>query len=130
MNRKYLDDIGDTARWDNCWGEPGDELSKSDQQFLDEYGVNPREVFNLDTAFFEWLYERVMAYENIAENFVKLDTVRDGFRYQDHTYSQRELMHILIDKLKAVLDDGVDYDAKLVKEICTIWGELLPAMWY
>lgn len=130
MSRKYLDDIGDTARWDNCWGEPGDELSKSDQQFLDEYGVNPREVFNLDTAFFEWLYERVMAYENIAENFVKLDTVRDGFRYQDHTYSQRDLMHILIDKLKAVLDDGVDYDANLVKEICTIWGELLPAMWY
>lgn len=128
MNRKYLDDIGDTSRWDNCWGEPDKELGKDGQRFLDEYGVNPREVLNLDTAFFEWLYERVLAYEKWS--IADIDEQRDLFIYHGTSYTQRELMHMLIDKLKAVLNDGVDYNEELVKDICEIWGGLLPAMWY
>lgn len=129
MNRKYLDDIGDNFRWDNCWGEPGEELDEQDKQFFDEYGVNPRELFNLDTAFFEWLYERLMAYDIVAGNVVKLDE-ENNFSFREQNYSQRELIHVLVDKLKVILNDGVDYNEDLVKEICEIWGILLPAMWY
>ena len=52
MNRKYLDDIGHTSRWDNGWGEPLDEQEAADiQKAVDRCGVDPRECFQPRCVF-------------------------------------------------------------------------------
>ena len=63
MKRKYLDDAGITDRWDT-WdlGENGPERIKKYKKIRKETGVDPRELWNLDHAFYCWLYERLVAY--------------------------------------------------------------------
>ena len=61
MNRKYLDDIGITDRWDT-WGLGDEEAVKEHQKQQSVYGFDARETFSLDHAFYLWLYERLMMY--------------------------------------------------------------------
>ena len=106
------------------------------------YGVHYRDTWSLDFTFYMWLYERLRAYVDIAGSFIDI-TSRYDFEYKVETYSQLELINILESKLEDIIkgefDDALAYECyeeecvakeELIKEICEIWGILLPAMWW
>ena len=56
--RKYLDDIGYTDRPDT-WNKD-DKRQKIWRKQRKKYGFDNREIWNMDLAFYLWLYERLI----------------------------------------------------------------------
>ena len=81
-------------------------------------------------------------YMKVADPVVDLNFHK--FEYKSKTYTQRELILKLIDLLKEHLLSEeewykinkeeipifVDRYEKRIKEICEIWGIILPTMWW
>ena len=134
MNRKYLDEIGDTCRWDNGWGEPLDEKEAADiQKAVDRCGVDPRECFNLDVSFYEWLYERLMRYKQDASKVVTLGPIGGLFEFKGAQFSQEQMIDGMLERLRLILSDkipDVDEEDKACREVGEMWAIVLPAMWW
>lgn len=138
MGRKFLEDIG--------YEEEKIKHSKKRKKRLakqrKKYGFDEVETWSLKDTFYYWLYERLKMYMKVADPVVNLNFHK--FEYKSKTYTQRELILKLIDLLKEhILSEEkwyeindeeipifVDRYKKRTKEICEIWGIILPAMWW
>ena len=152
MKHKYLEEIGVVEKKpSNHYGKlilkPKKLFKKIARDYRlkryeKEYGVHYRDTWSLDFTFYMWLYERLKAYVDIAGSFVDI-TSRYDFEYKGETYSQLDLINILECKLEDIIKGEFDDDFansyygeecvnrnELIKEICEIWGILLPSMWW
>ena len=152
LRHKYLEEIGVVEKkFSNHYGKlilkPKTLLKKIARDYRlkryeKEYGVHYRDTWSLDFTFYLWLYERLRSYVDIASTFIDI-TSRYDFEYKGETYSQLELINILESKLEDIIKGEFDDDFansyyeeecvnrnELIKEICEIWGILLPSMWW
>lgn len=126
---KYLDDLGlkieeygtnfisDDDPREECWCKE-----------RKEYGFDNRETWALDRIFIEWIYTRVMMYKEYA----CVDTSFHKVSYKDNTITQGEAIDKILDLSKQILLD-VDNDELCFnnsREICDLWKEVLPYMWW
>ena len=128
MAHKYLEDIGIT---DSPYNWRGDSFKWRHERQV--YGFDSRECWNLDYTFYLWLYERLMKYLEDAESVVDLTWTK--VEYNGKTYTQRELIDMMLERLKRFLtdEDFNDYEEenfKWLHEIEKIWAVILPAMWW
>lgn len=132
MNRKYLDEIGITDRPDTWF--INDEDPRKEQWKLEQetYGFDQRETWSLDFSFYLWLYERLKMFKEVANKVVNLEFHK--FEYEYKTYTQLELIDLLIKKLEFRLssdyDDSNELHTKYSDDIAEIWKIILPAMWW
>lgn len=113
-----------------------DKRSKSWKQDKKKYNVDPREVWDLDTTFYYWLYEHLKMYLMKAEPVV--DLMYHKFTYNNQDYTQLELIDWMIHNLEYMLSDKINsclknQEAKYkekAKEVAEIWALILPSMWY
>ena len=128
MSHKYLDDIGVTnTPW--SWRK-GDSFRWRHER--DTIGFDGRECWDLEDTFYFWLYERLMKYVEDAEEVVDLTWTK--VKYNGKTYSQRELIDMMLERLKySFSDDYNSYNEEefnYVHEVEEIWAVILPAMWW
>ena len=128
MAHKYLEDIGIT---DGPYNWRGDSFKWRHERQV--YGFDSRECWNLDYTFYLWLYERLMKYLEDAEPVVDLTWTK--VEYNGKIYTQRELIDMMLERLKRFLtdEDFNDYEEenfKWLHEIEKIWAVILPAMWW
>lgn len=110
-------------------------------------GVDSRDSWSLDTAFYQWLYEHLCQYVEDSEEYVELTYHK--FIYKDKEYNQLELINLLKnitadvllfdgangleeedeEKRKEIFEKNVKSYEILRREICDIWFLLLPCMW-
>lgn len=129
MKRKYLDDIGVKERHD-LWNKD-DKRQKKWKKQRRKYGFDERETWCLESAFYCWLYERLMFYREKAP----VDLSYRKFDFKGKEYTQGELIDIMLERLRLCLTDdgynclvGEQYDQ--ITEIAQIWAIVLPAMWW
>ena len=124
MQRKYLDDLGITERPDT-WN-PDDSRQNQWEEQRKIYGFDERETWSLETAFYLWLYERLKMY--LEYTIVDLDFYK--FEYKGKTYTQKQMIDMMIERLKEYLTDETDEKSfeKYPNEICEIWALVLPVM--
>lgn len=128
MAHKYLEDIGIT---DGPYNWRGDSFKWRHERQV--YGFDSRECWDLDYTFYLWLYERLMKYLEDADPVVDLTWTK--VEYNGKTYTQRELIDMMLERLKRFLtdEDFNDYEEenfKWLHEIEKIWAVILPAMWW
>ena len=128
MAHKYLEDIGII---DGPYNWRGDSFKWRHERQV--YGFDSRECWNIDYTFYLWLYERLMKYLEDAEPVVDLTWTK--VEYNGKTYTQRELIDMMLERLKRFLTDEAfnDYEEenfKWLHEIEKIWAVILPAMWW
>ena len=139
MGRKFLEDIGIKEEKIKHSKKRKKRLAKQRKK----YGFDEVETWSLKNTFYRWLYERLKMYMKVADPIVDLNFHK--FEYKSKTYTQLDLINILIgllkdqllaerEYLKAKTMDEIDaiwerYDER-TKEICEIWGIILPAMWW
>ena len=124
MQRKYLDDLGITDRPDT-WN-PDDRRQNQWEEQRKIYGFDERETWSLETAFYLWLYERLKMY--LEYTIVDLDFYK--FEYKGKTYTQKQMIDMMIERLEEYLTDETDEKSfeKYPNEICEIWALVLPVM--
>lgn len=129
---KYLTDLGiseSDIMQNICEPDPKREVKWKKQE--EEYGFDDRETWALDISFCQWLYERLMMYKEIAGKVVNLEYYK--FDIHGSKMSQIECIDAILELLKPnllnnnFLDNFYQND---LKEICYIWGKILPAMWW
>ena len=127
---KYLDDLGIPINEYGTNFMPDDDSREKDwSKERKEYGFDNRETWNLNRIFIEWIYTRVKMYKEytcriINTNFHKIT-------YKDNEITQAEAMDKILELSKLCLlsdDDELIYGN--LREICDIWKELLPLMWW
>lgn len=96
-----------------------------------KYGFDSRETWSLDSAFFTWLYERLMLYRKEASKIVDLTYYR--FNIDGHQYTQIEAIDEMLRLLRKILKHGrpdTDKNRERGKKVIRIWAEVFPAMWW
>ena len=138
MGRKFLEDIGIKEEKIKHSKKRKKRLAKQRKK----YGFDEVETWSLENTFYYWLYERLKMYMKVADPVVDLNFHK--FEYKSKTYTQKELILKLIDLLKENIlarenwykidneEIPVFFDRynERTKEICEIWGIILPAMWW
>lgn len=97
------------------------------------YGFDERETWNLDKIFIEWIYTRVKMYKEFASKAVQLDFHQLTFKGEK--YTQIQMIDLLLNKCEKILkfdfvDRHCDENADIQRDICDIWKEILPVMWW
>lgn len=112
---KYLDDLGL-------------KIEEYGTKEREEYGFDVRETWNLDNTFVEWIYTRVLMYKE--RNCV--DTSFHKVSYKDSSITQEEAMDMILSLSKQILLDMDNDELRLknFREICDLWKEILPLMWW
>ena len=94
----------------------------------EEYGFDNRETWNLDRIFIEWIYTRIMMYKECCI----LDLNYHKFAYKDLELTQGEIIDKILELAKEILldinNDNLFYNNS--REICDLWKEILPYMWW
>lgn len=97
------------------------------------YGFDERETWNLRDDSLGWLYERIKMYVDVCD--VDLDQVK--FDYQENTLNQREILNKICENIELYFDakyscepDKWNKRTTYLNEIGTLWGLVLPAMWW
>ncbi len=127
MKRPYLDSLGhNVLRWDKV--ERGLKYKIYYWKEKMKTGIDPREMWSLDLAFYCWLYERIMMF---LEDDNPIDLEYGKYDIHGEMLTQKEVLERLADGLRALLtdDDAFDYSAENVEELMYLWGKVLPAMW-
>lgn len=126
---KYLDDLGIPINEYGTNFMSDDDPRKEDwSKERKEYGFDNRETWNLDRIFIEWIYTRVMMYKEytiVATSFHKIT-------YKGNEITQGQAMDKILELAKEIL---LDMDNNKLfynnsREICDIWKEVLPYMWW
>lgn len=128
MAHKYLEDIGVT---DTPWNWHKEDSFKWRHE-RQTFGFDSRECWDLDYTFYLWLYEHLMKYLEDAEKMVDLTWTKVD--YNGKTYTQRELIDMMLERLKRRLSKEYDElnedDYNYAHEIEKIWVVILPVMWW
>lgn len=126
---KYLDDLGlKIKEYGTNFMDDDDPREENWAKEREEYGFDNRETWNLDRTFIEWIYTRVMMYKE----YTCVDVDFHKFSYKDEAITQGEAMDRILDLAKQILlnsdNDELWYENS--REICDLWKEVLPCMWW
>lgn len=126
---KYLDDLNiPINEYGTNFMPDDDSRAESWSKEREEYGFDNRETWNLDRIFIEWIYTRVMMYKEYSI----VDTSYHKIKYKDTEITQGEAIDKILKLAKEILldmdNDELFYDNS--REICDIWKEILPCMWW
>lgn len=126
---KYLDDIGlKIENYGTNFMPDGDPREEYWSKEREEYGFDNRETWNLDRIFMEWIYTRVMMYKECTI----VDTSFYKVKYKDEFITHGEAMDKILDLAKQALLDSEKDEVwyKNLREVCDLWKEVLPLMWW
>ena len=97
------------------------------------YGFDERETWDLRDTSLGWIYERIKMYIDICD--VDMDFV--GFSFKGKKMTQREVMNKICEDIELYFDakyscepDKWEKRVSYLNEIGTLWGLVLPAMWW
>lgn len=126
---KYLDDLGiPINEYGTNFMSDDDSRQKSWTKEREKYGFDNRETWNLDRMFVEWIYTRVMMYKE----YTIVNTSFHKISYKDTEITQGQAIDMVLSLAKQCLlnsnDDKLFYDN--LREICDLWKEVLPYMWW
>ena len=114
--------------------EKTDERIKNYREIKKEYGVDPRETWNLDTQFAYWLFTRCKMYLQEASKVVDLSYHK--FEFEGKTYTQEESINQIIEWTKPYVkkyslagDEEIEA-CENVQKACKLWSVIVPAMWW
>ena len=126
---KYLDDLGlKIEEYGTNFMSDDDSRKENWAIEREEYGFDGRETWNLDKIFIEWIYTRVKYYKE--HTCADMDFYK--FKYKDNVITQNEVINKILELAKQILLD-IDNNELFVKnsrEICDLWKEILPYMWW
>lgn len=98
-----------------------------------EHGFDSREIWNLDYAFYCWLYERVMfKLKDFDDNRYSSSKV---LYWNGKQYSERDLLNEMAIRLRYYFKTRDEYlflsdeDKKYIEEIGKMWCIILHSMW-
>lgn len=136
MGHKYLEDIGVTANRELWWLDnasyPNDKRIDQWKKEREVYGFDDRETWELQFAFYFWLYERLMMYVEHAGTIVNLEY--HTFEYEGKEYNQKQLIDLILERLRFCFSPEFDeYNEKhveIVSSIAKLWAIVLPVMWW
>lgn len=126
---KYLDDLGlKIEKYGTNFMSDDDPREESWSKERKEYGFDNRETWNLDRIFIEWIYTRVMMYKEYA----CVDTSFHKFSYKDEEITQGQAIDRILELSKEILiePDNTQLWCENIIEICDLWKEVLPYMWW
>lgn len=97
------------------------------------YGFDERETWNLRDLSLGWMYEHIKMYIDKCD--VNLDYAK--FNYQEETLTQREVLDRICKDIELYFYAKYSFDPNewgkrvpYLNEIGTLWGLVLPAMWW
>ena len=97
------------------------------------YGFDERETWNLKEFSLGWMYEHIKMYMDVCD--VDLDYAK--FKYKEKTLSQKEILDRICKDIELYFDAQFSFDpdewekrVSYLNEIGTLWGLVLPAMWW
>ena len=97
------------------------------------YGFDERETWGLRDLSLGWLYEHIKMYIDVCD--VDLDYAE--FDYQNETLTQKEVRDRICKDIELYFDATYSFDpdkwlqrVPYLNEIGTLWGLVLPAMWW
>ena len=126
---KYLDDLGlKIEDYGTNFCDDEDSRNEKWKKEREEYGFDERETWNLDRMFIEWIYTRIKLYQEV--NCV--DTSFYKFTYNGEELTQEQMMNRILCLAQDILLKNIDDNkiSETMKEICDIWKEILPCMWW
>ena len=126
---KYLDDLNIPINEYGTNFMPDDDYrAESWSKEREEYGFDNRETWNLDRIFIEWIYTRVMMYKEYSI----VDASYHKIKYKDTEITQGEAIDKILKLAKEILLNMDSYELFYdnSREICDIWKEILPCMWW
>lgn len=135
VRNKYLEDLGIKV---NEYGTNFCDKSDGRWSFWtkqrDKYGFDERETWNLDEAFYEWIYSRLQMYVDVCIvdlTFHKFEYTPTG-QTEPVTVTQGEAIEIIKNEAKRmILQDGWDKNYKpFDKNIMGLFCDVLPALWW
>lgn len=125
---KYLDDLDiPIDEYGTNFMSDDDHRAESWSKEREEYGFDNRETWNLDRIFIEWIYTRVMMYRE--HSIVNTDFHK--ITYKDNKITQGQAIDKILELAKQSLlsnDEELFYENS--REICDLWKEVLPYMWW
>lgn len=132
---KYFEELGiKTENYGTNFISDDDPRQERWAKEREEYGFDSRECWNLDQTFIEWIYTRVKKYKQYA--CVNLDYHKIDYKCGEITQGQA------IDKIMELAEEilvgnGVmnpsrsdEVRCENSREICDLWKEVLPCMWW
>lgn len=134
QKNKYLDDLGlKQEEYGINFTKDNDKRKTEWEQQREVYGFDERETWNMGTTFMEWLYSHLKMYDEI--NIV--NTSYHTFEFQGKTYTQQELMDLIMEKCEYFLLNQDKPDLNLenkayeeAKIAIQAFAEVFPAMWW
>lgn len=108
----------------------GDKRQKNWKKQRKKYGFDERETWNLDTAFYQWLYPRLRMYNEI--NCV--DATAIIYEYKGKEVNLQWCIDRMLKRLKYILvvgelDDFEKYHNS-IDEVLDLFRMCLPALWW
>ena len=110
-----------------------DELDSRHERWCKQeevYGFCDKETWDLDVAFAQCIYERLMMYKEVANEAI--DLTFHKFEYNGKKYTQLELINILIEDCKMVIigsDIDIEY-MKIMEEVYDILKLCHHTLWW
>lgn len=124
--REFLDEMG----VDYTYTVNDDPRASLWAEERERYGFDSRETWSLDSSMRFLLYERLCLFVKNAESVV--DLTASKIEWDGKTYSQREMINMILDDLRTVFADEyeeiVSDDFK--KNIWLKWAEIENYMWW
>lgn len=135
MSHKYLEELklSEDDMWflDDSW-EKDEDRKKKWKAERQEYGFDSRETWDLDAAFYLWLYERIRMYVDCASGLINMDY--HTIEFKGATYTQIEVINMILERVRFYFSpeykDYVIEHTQQIKEITELWGLVLPMMWW
>lgn len=89
-----------------------------------------RDCWDLDTAFYKWLAERLPVYLKDADKVVDLTLYT--FNYHGETFTQKEMIEKLIVLVNNILteDQWNLIRCDNCRQALEIWSMIIPCMWW
>lgn len=98
------------------------------------YGFDERETWDLRDLSLGWMYEHIKMYIDVCD-IIDLDYAK--FDYKEGTLTQREVLDRICKDIELYFDAKFSFDpdkwekrVPYLNEIGTLWGLVLPAMWW
>ena len=131
MKHKYL--IDNNIPHGIYQPEKGDHRISDWKEQRKVYGFDVRETWDFRDLSLGWMYERIKMYIDKCD--VSLDYAK--FDYQGETLTQKEVLDRICKDIELYFYAKYSFDPKewekrvpYLNEIGTLWGLVLPAMWW
>ena len=142
QRNKYLENIGlkQDEYGTNFISNKLDKRHRRWKKQRKEYGFDDRETWNLDSMFVQWLYSHLMMYKEKASEVIDLEF--RTFYWKGKDITQLDAIDIILNASKDYLladskyiDNAISYQEREeiydnFFDVMTLWGMILPYMWW